>query len=246
MSDLGETEFRGTGKWRQKGVPHKGWQCVLIEDLEATAATCEMCEVVQIRYVHVMEHPDYPEPLNCGCICAGHMEGDYEAASQREKVAKARAKGRRDFARRAGWRWSQKGTRYIRVEGHLLLVAPRQDGRYSVGINFRREGEVYWSRQAHEDEADAMRAAYDPLCEARHGGRKAVAAWSERRPPTEERSRKHPASEGSPLGEQVAGKGVVSRPRPLTTLPRGGATLPPLPVWRGWQGWQSREGGVCQ
>lgn len=65
-----------TGKWIEPGVPHKGWQCTGIEDLGEPAATCEMCEVMPIRYVHTMAHDDYPGELGCGCICAGHMEED--------------------------------------------------------------------------------------------------------------------------------------------------------------------------
>ena len=42
---------RGTGKWSQAGVPHKGWIWVDIEDLGEPSATCEMCETQEIRYV---------------------------------------------------------------------------------------------------------------------------------------------------------------------------------------------------
>jgi hypothetical protein len=41
-----------TGKWIEPGVPHKGWVCVAITDLEEVDAVCEMCEVQEIRYVH--------------------------------------------------------------------------------------------------------------------------------------------------------------------------------------------------
>jgi hypothetical protein len=46
----------GTGKWSRAGVPHKGWECVDVEDLENDRAICEMCEVTEIRYVHTMVH----------------------------------------------------------------------------------------------------------------------------------------------------------------------------------------------
>jgi hypothetical protein len=38
-----------TGKWIQPGVPHKGWTCVDIEDLDAPDSICEMCEVQEER-----------------------------------------------------------------------------------------------------------------------------------------------------------------------------------------------------
>jgi hypothetical protein len=59
-----------TGKWREPGVPHRGWSCVDVEDLGQPDATCGMCEVQVIRYVHTLEHPDYPEALHVGCVCA--------------------------------------------------------------------------------------------------------------------------------------------------------------------------------
>ena len=78
-----------TGKWTQPGVPHKGWVCVDIEDLGSPDHVCEMREVQDVRYVHLMTHPDYAGKLRVGCICAGHMEGDSSRA--RDRVTDARA-----------------------------------------------------------------------------------------------------------------------------------------------------------
>src|SRR5262245_50790777 len=91
------TETIGTGKWREPGVPHRGWTCVDIEDLGEPSHTCEMCETMVVRYAHAMTHPDYPEELRVGCICAGHMEEDLIGAQRREATFKARQ------ARRAKW-----------------------------------------------------------------------------------------------------------------------------------------------
>jgi hypothetical protein len=81
---------RATGKWKVPGVPHKGWTCIDTEDLmEGHSETCEMCEVQEIRFVHIMEHPGYPGSLRCGCVCAGHLEANYKAARDRERGLKA-------------------------------------------------------------------------------------------------------------------------------------------------------------
>lgn len=74
------------GKWSIPGVPHKGWTCTSVEDLGAPDETCEVCETRDIRYVHHMQHPDYPESLAVGCICADHMENDYEGPRSRRCV----------------------------------------------------------------------------------------------------------------------------------------------------------------
>ena len=57
------TEATGRGKWARKGVPHKGWTCESVEDLDRADAVCEMCESQAIRFVHEMTHPEYAEPL---------------------------------------------------------------------------------------------------------------------------------------------------------------------------------------
>jgi len=53
----GSVETTGTGRWAQAGVPHKGWHCIDIEELNEQDHICEMCEARQVRFVHVMEHP---------------------------------------------------------------------------------------------------------------------------------------------------------------------------------------------
>ncbi len=63
-----------------------------------------MCEVQQIRYVHHMEHLQYDETLDVGCICAGYMEENPDAARKRETNLKSRnAREQRQVARRAVW-----------------------------------------------------------------------------------------------------------------------------------------------
>ena len=92
----------GTGKWRELGVPHKGWQCIGIEDLEEPCHLCQMCEVQIVRYMHTMFHPDYGE-LEVGCICAGHMEQDLIGARLRETSFKQRLSRRMNWLR-CRWR----------------------------------------------------------------------------------------------------------------------------------------------
>lgn len=77
--------------WKRDDVPHDGWTCSGVEDLGAPAGICEMCGYQIIRYAHHMEHPRY-RSLTAGCVCAGKMEGDIEAARRREAEYKNRAK----------------------------------------------------------------------------------------------------------------------------------------------------------
>src|SRR5262249_44444099 len=111
LAIIDTNHVKGTGKWRQPGVPHRGWECTGIEDLGACAITCEMCEVQLIRYVHEMRHPDYPDALNVGCICAGHMEEDLVGAREREEDFKKEHRGGNDGSIAVGER-PAKGTHF--------------------------------------------------------------------------------------------------------------------------------------
>ena len=84
-------------RWGTKDVPHKGWVCVGMLDLGEDAddmdfetrrseiyEECEMCNQEGIRYVHIMEHPQYEGQLRVGCVCAEKMENDYYAPRDRE------------------------------------------------------------------------------------------------------------------------------------------------------------------
>ncbi|WP_081159742.1 hypothetical protein [Ensifer aridi] len=124
------------GKWSSPGIPHKGWTCVGIDDLEAPSQECEMCESVDVRYVHYMEHPDYPETLAVGCVCAEHMEDDYVRPKQRETGMRLIARRRKSWAGKK-WRVSQLGNHFVNIEGFNLTVFERAEG---FGISVARRG----------------------------------------------------------------------------------------------------------
>ena len=152
---------RGSGKWSQPGVPHKGWTCTGIDDLGAPDEICEMCEVQSIRYVHYMEHPDYPDDLGVGCICAGHMEQDYEAARNRERSIKNAARRRSKWLNRA-WRISAKGNPYLNTDG-FNIVLYKQDGKWSGTITNRETGERFNARRIYPTLDQAKLAAFDGM-----------------------------------------------------------------------------------
>jgi hypothetical protein len=120
------------GKWSQPGVPHKGWSCDHIDDLGEPSAICETCETQEIRYVHFMEHPNYPEVLECGCVCAGHMEEDPIGARRREQEFRNISLRRRRWLTRE-WRTSYKGNSFLNVDGYNVVVFPAGNGwRYRI------------------------------------------------------------------------------------------------------------------
>jgi hypothetical protein len=74
---------RALGKWSRPGAPRLDWAYTDIDDIESPDHNCEMCECSP-------KHKDYHEVLACGCVCAGHMQQDYEVARKRQIWAPAR------------------------------------------------------------------------------------------------------------------------------------------------------------
>lgn len=149
------------GKWSEAGVPHKGWACVDIEDLGEPDITCEMCETTQIRYVHHMEHADYPDVLQVGCICAGHMQQDLAAARAREASMKSRASKRKRWLSRT-WRMSAKGNPTVKADGYRVTVYPRGAG-FGATIGPLDGSPVIHARRNYPTEEQAKLAAFDHI-----------------------------------------------------------------------------------
>jgi len=149
----------GRGKWSQAGVPHRGWTCVDIEDLGRPLRSCEMCESQIIRHVHFMEHPDNPEVLEVGCICAGHMEGDLVAAERREAGMRSRA-GKRSRWLSRKWRVSAKGNDWLTADGYRIVVWPREEG-WAATVSDDADSFATHSRRTYPTCDQAKLAAFD-------------------------------------------------------------------------------------
>ena len=149
------------GKWSVAGVPHKGWKCVDLEDQGKATAICEMCEAQSIRYVHVMEHPEYKDVLRVGCICAGHMEQDPAAARAREARATSEAARRVRWLSRS-WRVSAKGNRYVTARGYRTTVYPARGG-WKFTVAAVEETNVVRSHRSFATSDEAKLAAFDQI-----------------------------------------------------------------------------------
>ncbi len=117
-----------------------------------------MCESRDIRYVHYMEHPEYPHVLGVGQVCASHMEEDYTAARSREKKAKSVAQRRANWMS-TEWRESSKGNHYINRQGfNIVLFSGYEGWAYRVA---RRETEQQWRFFGFSTEDEAKAAAFE-------------------------------------------------------------------------------------
>ena len=168
MGEISEAQAvaRRWGKWSDKGVPHKGWSCVDTTDLGPDRddwQKCEMCEVMDIRYVQVMTHPDYDGELECGCVCAGHMEEDLQSARHREAMMKSIARRRLGFPRLKGWRVSMKGNPWMNYRNWHVVIFPR--GRGYGGLVERGERKLFIQGMYPTEDA-AKLAAFNILMKA--------------------------------------------------------------------------------
>lgn len=138
-------------KWYRKDIPNKGWTCIDVDDLGDVDETCQWCMRQPIRYVHWMTHPEYPDPLGCGCICAGRMEGSLINARDREKKFKSSLRSREVWLNLSKWKVSQYGNRYRKTDDGVISLVKHRDG-WKVRV-VKNETQVYSTAFATDQEA---------------------------------------------------------------------------------------------
>lgn len=124
-----------------------------------------MCEVQDVRCVHVMEHANYAETLRVGCICAGHMEENLVGARLREGAFKAR-RSRRDRWLSRSWGVSRAGNQYLNADGFNVVVYPVRDG-LGARIEHRETGLGRALERRYATEKHAKLAAFDAMIDAK-------------------------------------------------------------------------------
>jgi len=150
------------GKWSISGVPHKDWVCEGVEDLGAPDSICQMCESQPVRFVHYMSHKDYNQILECGCDCAGHMEGNSARADSRDKSMRNNAARRRNFPNLKGWKVSAKGNPYLRKDGMSITIFKKKL-RWLFVINHPKFRDGIFSQRQYISEIQAKQAAFDMM-----------------------------------------------------------------------------------
>ncbi|MFI3253658.1 MAG: hypothetical protein R3Y63_04860 [Eubacteriales bacterium] len=103
------------------GAPTENWDCSHVIDQERDGFVCELCGCEKVRFIHVMEHRDYPDQLSVGCICAGTMEGNLLAAKERDKKMKNRAKRKENFQNHI-WKKERNGIHTRTYQGKKLAI----------------------------------------------------------------------------------------------------------------------------
>ncbi|MEF9893763.1 MAG: hypothetical protein RR738_10565 [Anaerorhabdus sp.] len=146
--------------WDIKGVPHKGWTCVGMIDLGEDAADmdfetrraelyeeCEMCNQEGIRYVHIMEHPQYDRQLRVGCVCAEKMENDYFAPRDRENALKNRHSRKINFLKR-DWQYRANGNLVLKYKGRYITIMQSKYNQSEYGVAY--DNDYIWRYQGRK------------------------------------------------------------------------------------------------
>jgi hypothetical protein len=147
-------------------VPHKGWKYVREYDAldeQGETIICEMCESMAVRFVQVMRNSRYPEELHCGCICAGHMSDDLEAAEYRDARLRSRARRRANFPKRKGWRETEAGLLHIEVDGCHFVVASQPGKGFKVGAKDVGQAKHTWGKKIYSSAVAAQMGCFDAL-----------------------------------------------------------------------------------
>lgn len=91
-----------TGLWLDPNFPTRDWSIIDHFDRGCDGLEpCQVCEVTPVRYALTMSHPDWPEILEAGCVCAGYMIGDKQAAEVSYRKAVSEAKKVPGYKKRA-------------------------------------------------------------------------------------------------------------------------------------------------
>lgn len=123
--------------WEDPNFPKTGWSCTSVTDLGAPVGICEMCGWQIIRYVHHMVH-NSGLSLDCGCVCAGKLEGNIECAKKRESAFKNKEARKFNFKKRT-WKKSGRGNEYLKIKNHIVVLFHFRDSdkwKYSIDNQF--------------------------------------------------------------------------------------------------------------
>jgi hypothetical protein len=94
-----------------------------------------------LRYLHYLKHPEYPNRLAVGCVCAGYLTGDFEGIKARERMAKShvlripqRGSDQQQQECWLGrvWYESDQGNHYVRTSDGFLVVVRRCGAEWSA------------------------------------------------------------------------------------------------------------------
>ncbi len=146
--ELREKLANAKNHWNAPDFPKTSWSCTGVTDLGAPEGICEMCGYQIIRYVHHMYHTESGRSLDCGCICAGKLEGDINKARKREAAFKNKQQRKINFKKKK-WKKSARGHEYSKFKNHLIVLFHLMNSnKWKFSIDNKFSSGSYPSRNA--------------------------------------------------------------------------------------------------
>lgn len=145
------------------GCPQANWSWLRCTDLKEDEGRdfedyedCEFCGHESIRFVHELEHPDWPEVIRVGRICAEHYTTTSGAQIKKaENIVRNRSQRRQRFPNHRSWKLSQNGNSYIDYLGFHVLVVRRGVSAYALKIGKN------WGTFTYKSDKEAKLKAFD-------------------------------------------------------------------------------------
>lgn len=139
--ELREKLANSPNHWNDPDFPKTGWVCTNLTDLGAPSGICQMCGYQIIRYVHHMYHAKTGMQLDCGCFCAGKLEGDIDKARKREAAFKNKEQRKINFIKKK-WKRSSRGHEYLKFKNHIIVIFYFRDSdkwKFSIDNVFNKK-----------------------------------------------------------------------------------------------------------
>lgn len=146
----------------KQGAPLFGWICTDVVDLKSAEFVCELCGYSSIRYIHIMEHPEWLGEFQVGCVCDGTMSGDILAAEHRDKVARSKSSRKSVFMKK---QWKEHPAGYLYLNTRKKIIAQKDSFRGKKFYKITIDGEQYqwWNNRRVENLSDAKLLALEVL-----------------------------------------------------------------------------------
>lgn len=163
-------------RWEREGIPHKGWKEMGIEDLgedlesgdDVEYEQCEMCGQEKIRYVHILQHPNFNGELRVGCVCAERMTDDYINPQKTERELKNRLNRKKNYMRKE-WQERNQGKYVLRYKGENITIMKSKFGA-GWGVLYGGQSVFRYNNRRIDDFHTARLIAFD-LFDEQHESR---------------------------------------------------------------------------
>lgn len=161
------------GRWLDPLFPATGWVCGGMEDAGRQGRLCDVCQSVDVRFAHVMTHPDVPKALWAGLGCVEKMVDDPFKAEKRERRFRDDLRIRSDWPRRQ-WKISRAGNPFINARGYKIAIWNKGGAGFGVTIRLQNKFDCEFIRNdpyLFKTVDDAKAGALEILMDVRRQGR---------------------------------------------------------------------------